>query len=471
MTISSTTTRTDYSGNGSTLSFSSVFVFWDLDDPKVILVSSSGNETTYTRGSEYTISAGGGGAAGTILISSSIPPDTGETLIVKSNVPNTQETDLTPGGAFETQDVEDELDRTVRRIQQQVETIDRSILLSEASTFTGLTLPDPEALKVIAWDSSADGTLVNVTRNSSEFIEIGVDVQAWDADLDTISGLSKTADNFIVADGSSWAVQTTSEVISTLGVITAASTTTFTNKTFDANASGNALSNVDVADLATGTDGELITWSSTAGPTTVAVGTATEVLTSNGVGAAPTFQAAASGGWEFIEAATASTSASITFSHTIASGFDYIVTGRNIKNSADTVATDAVALQVGTGGTPTFQTTAYVSEGIILDDSGVTGARSIITDGMPLWGNGTIGGTGAGEVWSFEAVFLDPGDGSVNAECMIRSTTINVTPDITAGWVNARWTTATAVTGIRIDATGAQTMTTGEFILSRRKLS
>jgi len=52
---------------------------------------------------------------------------------------------------------------------------------------------------------------------------------------------------------------------------------------------------VDVAMLADGTDGELITWSATGVAATVAVGTATHVLTSNGVGVAPTFQAPAGG--------------------------------------------------------------------------------------------------------------------------------------------------------------------------------
>ena len=46
-----------------------------------------------------------------------------------------------------------------------------------------------------------------------------------------------------------------------------------------------------VAGLANGTDGELITWNSSGVAATVAVGTATHVLTSNGAGAPPTFQA------------------------------------------------------------------------------------------------------------------------------------------------------------------------------------
>jgi hypothetical protein len=47
---------------------------------------------------------------------------------------------------------------------------------------------------------------------------------------------------------------------------------------------------IAVGRLANGTDGELITWSAAGVATTVPVGTATHVLTSNGAGAAPTFQ-------------------------------------------------------------------------------------------------------------------------------------------------------------------------------------
>jgi hypothetical protein len=61
---------------------------------------------------------------------------------------------------------------------------------------------------------------------------------------------------------------------------------------------------VDVAMLADGTDGELITWGADGVATTVAVGTATHVLTSNGAGAAPTFQAAAGGSGHIIEEET-----------------------------------------------------------------------------------------------------------------------------------------------------------------------
>ena len=61
---------------------------------------------------------------------------------------------------------------------------------------------------------------------------------------------------------------------------------------------------VSLAKLAAGTDGELITWDAAGNPAAVAVGTATHVLTSNGTGAAPTFQAAAGGIGEVVIGAT-----------------------------------------------------------------------------------------------------------------------------------------------------------------------
>ena len=53
---------------------------------------------------------------------------------------------------------------------------------------------------------------------------------------------------------------------------------------------------VTLAKMAGGTDGNLITYDASGDPAYVATGAATNVLTSNGAGAAPTFQAPASGG-------------------------------------------------------------------------------------------------------------------------------------------------------------------------------
>lgn len=144
---------------------------------------------------------------------------------------------------------------------------------------------------------------------------------------------------------------------------TASSTTTFTNKTFDANGTGNSLSNVDVADLSNGTDGELITWDASGMPTTVAVGTATQVLTSNGVGAAPTFQDNSGGISLDTEQATSSGSQAL-FSG-IPSGTKRITIA--FEGVSLTANTD---LQVRLGDSGGIETTGYVAAAAMVSGGG-----------------------------------------------------------------------------------------------------
>jgi hypothetical protein len=82
---------------------------------------------------------------------------------------------------------------------------------------------------------------------------------------------------------------------------------------------------VTLAKMAGGTDGNLITYDASGDPAHVATGSATHVLTSNGAGAAPTFQAAAAGGkvlqvvsntWKTTSSTTSSTMSLVTDSGT-----------------------------------------------------------------------------------------------------------------------------------------------------------
>jgi len=86
----------------------------------------------------------------------------------------------------------------------------------------------------------------------------------------------------------------------TAASLTAGTVTTNANLTGVVTSSGNATAIADkaigFAKLSDGTDGELITWNASGVIAAVAVGTSTHVLTSNGTGAAPTFQAASGGG-------------------------------------------------------------------------------------------------------------------------------------------------------------------------------
>ena len=87
---------------------------------------------------------------------------------------------------------------------------------------------------------------------------------------------------------------------------------------------------VGLAQLAGGTDGNLITYDASGDPANVATGTATHVLTSNGAGAAPTFQAASGSGWKWIETITASGSASADIEGFSSTNSNYMITGEGI---------------------------------------------------------------------------------------------------------------------------------------------
>jgi len=150
----------------------------------------------------------------------------------------------------------------------------------------------------LAWNDSdiptwAIGTgsefLIRITRtrdnlNTTPIVDLiqvsSVTVYSWDKD-GVISA---------IGTGITW----------TAAWLTSWTVTTNANLTGDVTSVWNATTiaawAVDIAMLANGTDWELITWDATWVPDTVAVWTATHVLTSNWVGFAPTFQAAGGGG-------------------------------------------------------------------------------------------------------------------------------------------------------------------------------
>ena len=157
MTLSSTSVKSLYNGDSSTKAFATGFIFWNSSELQVILVSSSGSETTWTEGTQYSVT-GGGGATGTVTASTTpvdYTPASGKQLLIRSALEDIQATSLPAGGVFPSTAVEQELDRIVRRLQEKEEELTRSIKLAVSSTFADLILPAPEASKFIRWNSAA----------------------------------------------------------------------------------------------------------------------------------------------------------------------------------------------------------------------------------------------------------------------------------------------------------------------------
>ena len=133
-------------------------------------------------------------------------------------------------------------------------------------------------------------------------------------------------------------------VSGTASSLTAGNVTTNANLTGVVTSSGNATAIADkaigIAKLADGTDGELITWNASGVIAAVAAGNADQVLTSNGAGAAPTFQAA---GGTTLSGSTNNTVATVTGANALIGEANLTFTGShltvagtmNIENAAD----------------------------------------------------------------------------------------------------------------------------------------
>jgi hypothetical protein len=143
-----------------------------------------------------------------------------------------------------------------------------------------------EATLALASGLTVGGSAALIASN------IGSTVQGYDADLAAIGALAKTDGNVIVGNGSTWVAESGATARTSLGLGSLATASSIDNGDW----SGTALS---VANGGTGvsslTDGGVLIGSNTGAVSVTAVGTAGQVLTSNGSGD-PTFQDAGGGG-------------------------------------------------------------------------------------------------------------------------------------------------------------------------------
>lgn len=151
MTLASEVTKVQYNGDGSTTAFTISFVFYENSGIKAILLSSAGVETTQVLDTDYTLS-GGDGSTGTLTMTTA--PASGETLTIKSDIDDTQETSLPLGGALASTSIELQLDILTRFVQQKEEQISRTLILKESTALSDLAFPDPVADGFIKWNSA-----------------------------------------------------------------------------------------------------------------------------------------------------------------------------------------------------------------------------------------------------------------------------------------------------------------------------
>ena len=167
MTVSSTTTKNSYSGNGSTTTFAYGFKIFADADLTVILRSSTGVETVQSLTTNYTVTNAGNASGGNVVFSSA--PASGVTVVIRRNMALTQSTDYVANDPFPAATHEDALDRLTFISQQMQEEVDRTIKLSRTNTMTSTEFTvgaTDRASKVLAFDSSGE---LSVTQELGTF--------------------------------------------------------------------------------------------------------------------------------------------------------------------------------------------------------------------------------------------------------------------------------------------------------------
>ena len=175
MTISSTTVKNSYSGNGSTTAFNYTFKIFADSDLQVIIRSSTGTETVKTITTHYTVAGAGNANGGSVTFTSGNIPASGETVVLRRAVPQTQAIDYIANDPFPAESHEEGLDRSMMTLQQVQEELNRAIKLSRTNTMTSTEFTNSatdRAGKVLGFDSSGE---LNVTA------EIGANKGDWSA--------------------------------------------------------------------------------------------------------------------------------------------------------------------------------------------------------------------------------------------------------------------------------------------------
>ena len=188
MTVSSTTVKNSYSGNGSTTQFAYTFKILVNSDLQVIIRSSTGTETTKTITTHYTVAGAGDASGGSITFTSGNIPASGETVVIRRNVPQTQAIDYIANDPFPAEAHEEGLDRAAMVAQQLSEEADRSIKLSRTNTMNSTEFAvgaTDRASKVLGFDANGELTVTQELGTNRGNWSSGTDYSARDIVKDT----------------------------------------------------------------------------------------------------------------------------------------------------------------------------------------------------------------------------------------------------------------------------------------------
>jgi len=163
MTVTSSSSRLQFTGDGTEASLAVTFEFFDAADLAVTRrLLSTGAESTMVLNTDYTVT-GGGGSTGTVEVvdgTTDFPLDDVTWTITRSE-PKTQTYDPAQSSAISTTALSNQLDRMTMRMQQLQEQIDRCLKYPITDATAREDILDnsvDRASKDLQFDASGDPT-------------------------------------------------------------------------------------------------------------------------------------------------------------------------------------------------------------------------------------------------------------------------------------------------------------------------
>lgn len=242
-TVSSTAVPERFPANGSATTFNFDMRLTSQTELAVIVRDdSTGEDTDLTLNVDYTLAAtnnnfSSGGTLTTVATYAS-----GNTLILHRNALRTQEVNLIQGQSMPAESTETTFDKQTMAIQD----IDKDLLFVpgfpkgdpatalgdwpssigragrvagfHATTGAPIAIDLTTGVTVSAYAETYLDDTSEAAFKATTNLETGVDLQAWDTQLDDIAALGVTNNNFIVGDGSNWVAESGATVQASLGL-------------------------------------------------------------------------------------------------------------------------------------------------------------------------------------------------------------------------------------------------------------
>lgn len=191
-----------YTVTAGLLSYSVTFPLYAPGDVSVFLsVDGGATERTLTLGDDYSVAINDGQTGGTVTLKNGVA-QAGNIIALLSNVPYTQELDLSNVSTIDVAAVEGQLDRSTQQIQQLKEMADRHLTVPATSTRT----PQEVMHSILTIADQANEYLEQVIEVKEEVMELKAEaqdliVQTGDEQSDRIAAVGEAEVQDVQAEG------------------------------------------------------------------------------------------------------------------------------------------------------------------------------------------------------------------------------------------------------------------------------